>query len=58
MKVASYFTLKNVDENLFKLWVKTLPVHINGGLLELLWLRTKGKKSVVWTKREGFIFFK
>lgn len=57
MKVASYFTLKNCNITLFKLWLNTLPVRLRGGQIESLWNNTKGKKAVLWTQKGGFSFF-
>jgi len=55
-KVASYLTLTNVNQTHFELWLKTLPVRLRGGMYELLWLKARGKKSILWTSKGGFEF--
>ena len=56
MKVASYFSLHGATQSTFELWLNTLPHRLRAGQRELLWLRSKGKKAVLW--KEGcFQFF-
>lgn len=54
---ASYFTLKGKDEQDFLTWLDTLPLRLRGGQKELLWIRSKKKKSILWVVKEGFIYF-
>lgn len=57
MKVASSFSLKNKDQNLFNIWLNSLPIKLREGQKELLWLKSSKKSSVVWTDRDGFVFY-
>jgi hypothetical protein len=56
MKVASTFNLRQSDENLFKLWLETIPVNFSNNLKERLWLKSIRYDFVIWTKAEGFLF--
>ena len=53
---ASYFTLRNKTQNEFNIWVDKLPIRLRPGQIEALWLRSKGRKSILWT-HEGLVFF-
>jgi hypothetical protein len=57
MKVASVFNLKAKDQNLFNLWLETIPVRFSNNLKERLWIKSKGFDNVLWTKFEGFSFY-
>ncbi len=57
MKVASAFSMEKKDQNEFNMWLETIPCRLRGGLIELLWLKAKKVKTVVWTWEEGFVFF-
>jgi hypothetical protein len=57
MQVASYFSLKNKTQNELNIWLRSLPINLRGGHYELLWRKSQGKKSVIWTSYEGFQFF-
>ena len=57
MKVASTFDLKWNDQNLFTLWLETLPIRLSIDLTRSLWKESKGKKTALWTKKGGFKFY-
>lgn len=57
MKVASYLTLRNVDMDLFQLWLDTLPIRLSNQHRFKLLKRSVGRKAVIWMNRGGFRFF-
>jgi hypothetical protein len=56
-KVASYLSLWNIDEQMFRLWLQTLPVLIREKQIKFLLLKSEYRKAVLWTSNGGFRFF-
>lgn len=54
--VASYVTLREVDENDFRNWLKTLSVKLTEKNVEFLLYRSNYRKACIWMKYGGFKF--